>query len=89
MLGIDVKKTKEELIISWQLAKITIPLRDVIEVTEDATYAGIEDTSAIRIGTAYGTTDCILIKTVKQNLILFAYPFTVSIIETIPFPFIK
>ena len=69
MLGIHVKKTKEELIISWQLAKI--PLRDVIEVTEDATYAGVEDTSAIRIGTAYGTTDRILIKTVKQNYVLF------------------
>lgn len=70
MLGIDVK-TKEELIISWQLAEITIPLRDVIEVTEDATYAGVEVTSAIRIGTAYGTTDRILIKTVKQNYVLF------------------
>ncbi|MGQ0418249.1 SunI/YnzG family protein, partial [Bacillus sp. HC-TM] len=43
MLGINVKKTNEELIISWQLAEITIPLRDVIEVTEDATYAGVED----------------------------------------------
>lgn len=71
MLGIDVKKQKEELIISWQLAEITIPLRDVIEVTEDATYAGVEVTSAIRIGTAYGTTDRILIKTVKQNYVLF------------------
>lgn len=47
------------------------PLRDVIEVTEDATYAGVEVTSAIRIGTAYGTTDRILIKTVKQNYVLF------------------
>lgn len=54
MLGIDVKKTNEELIISWQLAEITIPLRDVI-----------------RIGTSYGTTDRILIKTVKQNYVLF------------------
>lgn len=71
MLGIHVKKTKEELIISWQLAKITIPLSDVIEVTEDVTYAGVEDISAIRIGTAYGTTDRILIKTVKQNYVLF------------------
>ncbi len=57
MLGINVKKTNEELIISWQLAEITIPLRDVIEVTEDATYAGVEEVDVIRIGTAYGTTD--------------------------------
>ncbi|MGE0993779.1 hypothetical protein ACQGR0_10965, partial [Bacillus sp. GMa5/2] len=66
-----VKKTNEELIISWQLAEITIPLRDVIEITEDATYAGVEEVDVIRIGTAYGTTDRILIKTVKQNYVLF------------------
>lgn len=71
MLGVDVKKTKEELIISWQLAEVTIPLRDVLEVTEDATYAGVEEPTAIRIGTAYATTDRILIRTVKQNYVLF------------------
>ncbi|AMR03677.1 TPA: hypothetical protein ACQ75Q_005928 [Bacillus thuringiensis] len=71
MLGINVKKTNEELIISWQLAEIIIPLRDVIEVTEDATYAGVEEVDVICIGTAYGTTDRILIKTVKQNYVLF------------------
>lgn len=43
----------------------------MIEVTEDATYAGVEDVDVIRIGTAYGTTDRILIKTVKQNYVLF------------------
>ncbi len=71
MLGIDVRKTKEELIISWQLAEVTIPLRDVLEVIEDATYAGVEEPTAIRIRTAYGTTDRILIRTVKQNYVLF------------------
>ncbi|HDR4723525.1 hypothetical protein J0835_16350 [Bacillus cereus group sp. Sample62] len=71
MLGIDVKKTKEKLIISWQFAEVTIPLRDMIEVTEDATYAGVEEPSAIRIGTAYVATDRILIRTVKQNYVLF------------------
>ena len=38
---------------------------------EDNTYAGVEEKSAIRIGTAYGTTDRILIKIVKQNYLLF------------------
>ncbi len=71
MLGINVKKTKKELIISWQLTEITIPLRDVIEVTEDDTYAGVEESNVIRIGTPYGTTDRILIKTAKQNYVLF------------------
>lgn len=71
MLGIDVKKTNEELIISWQLAKVQIPLSEIIEVTEDETYAGVEEENVIRIGTAYATTDRILIKTVKQNYLLF------------------
>ncbi|USL16730.1 SunI/YnzG family protein [Bacillus thuringiensis] len=71
MLGINVKKTKKELIISWQLTEITIPLRDVIEVTEDDTYAGVEESNVIRIGTPYGTTNRILIKTAKQNYVLF------------------
>lgn len=71
MLGIDVKKTDKELIISWQLAKIRIPLSEIIEVTEDETYAGVEEENVIRIGTAYATTDRILIKTIKQNYLLF------------------
>lgn len=71
MLGIDVKKTDKELIISWQLAKIQIPFSEIIEVTEDETYAGVEEKNVIRIGTAYATTDRILIKTVKQNYLLF------------------
>ncbi|MCW9132758.1 hypothetical protein OF830_17810 [Bacillus paramycoides] len=66
-----LKKTNEELIISWQLAKIHIPLSEIIEVAEDNTYAGVEEKDVIRIGTAYGTTDRILIKTVKQNYLLF------------------
>ncbi|MGQ0516548.1 SunI/YnzG family protein [Bacillus sp. D-CC] len=55
----------------WQLTEITIPLRDVIEVTEDDTYAGVEESNVIRIGTPYGTTDRIIIKTAKQNYVLF------------------
>ena len=66
-----MSKTDEELIISWQLAKVQIPLSDIIEVTEDETYAGVEEENVIRVGTAYATTDRILIKTVKQNYLLF------------------
>lgn len=57
MLGIDVKKTNEELIISWQLAKIQNPLSEIIEVTIATTYAGVEEPDVLRIKTAYGTTD--------------------------------
>ncbi|MBU3573323.1 hypothetical protein IUJ58_20355 [Priestia aryabhattai] len=69
-VGIDVKKTEKELIIKWQLAKFNIALEDIIEVTEDDTYGG-EEADAIRIGPPYGTTDRILIKTKKQDYILF------------------
>lgn len=66
-----MSKTDKELIISWQLAEVQIPLSEIIEVTEDETYAGVEEENVIRIGTAYATTDRILIKTVKQNYLLF------------------
>lgn len=36
-------KTKDELIISWQFSKIHIPLCEITEVTEDNTYAGVEE----------------------------------------------
>lgn len=69
-LGISVKKTEKELIIKWQFTKINIPLEEIIEVTEDDTYGG-EKIDAIRIGSPYGTTNRILIKTQKQDYILF------------------
>ncbi|MHC5531433.1 SunI/YnzG family protein [Priestia megaterium] len=69
-VGIDVKKTENELIIKWQLAKFNIALEDIIEVTEDDTYGG-EEADAIPIGPPYGTTDRIFIKTKKQDYILF------------------
>lgn len=43
MLGINVEKTKDELTISWQFSKIHIPLCEITEVTEDNTYAGVEE----------------------------------------------
>lgn len=69
-VGVDVKKTETELIIKWQLATVNIPLEEIIEITEDDTYGG-EKADAIRIGTPYGTTNRIFIKTKKQNYILF------------------
>ncbi|HWO95854.1 MAG TPA: hypothetical protein VNM45_05885 [Bacillus sp. (in: firmicutes)] len=69
-VGIHVKKTETELIIKWQLAKFNIPLEDIIEVIEDDTYGG-KEAGAIRIGPPYGTTDRILVKTKKQDYIIF------------------
>ncbi|MEE6131444.1 hypothetical protein CHN50_15520 [Priestia aryabhattai] len=70
MFGITVKKTNEQLVIKWQLSTFTIPLDDIIEIQEDDTYGGQQDDS-IRIGTPYGTTDRICIKTKKQPYLLF------------------
>ncbi|MFD3449478.1 hypothetical protein ACFDTO_33405 [Microbacteriaceae bacterium 4G12] len=69
-VGIDVKKTEKEFIIKWQLATVKIPVEEVIEIIEDDTYSG-EDAGAVRIGVPYGTTNRIVIKTQKQNYILF------------------
>ncbi|MFP9129642.1 hypothetical protein [Niallia sp. BSM11] len=55
----------------WQLTDETILNEDILEVIEDEPYAG-EDTNAIRIGTAYGTTDRTYIKMKKQNFIFYA-----------------
>lgn len=70
MLGIDVIKTTEELIIKWQLAKVNIPLNEIIEVTEDDTYAGVEKNDAIQLGHLMLQL-IILIKTKKEDYVLF------------------
>lgn len=69
-VGIEVNKSEKDLKIKWQLTEVSIPLHEIVEVVEDDTYAGA-DTSAIRIGAPYGTTDRIYIKTKKENYILF------------------
>ncbi|WP_438805061.1 SunI/YnzG family protein, partial [Priestia megaterium] len=35
---ISVRKINDNLIIKWQLSHFTIPLEDILEVTEDDTY---------------------------------------------------
>lgn len=70
MLGINIDKIDENLIIKWQLSTVTIPISEIVSITRDGTYAG-EEKSAIRIGTPYATTDRIVIKTTKEEYILF------------------
>ncbi|MEY8351214.1 hypothetical protein AALF16_23630 [Bacillus cereus] len=45
---------------TWQLAKVRILLSEMIEVTKNTTYADVEKADVIRIGTAYSTTDRIV-----------------------------
>jgi hypothetical protein len=67
---VHVSKTNENLQIKWLLSSIEIPLSDITEVVNDDTYGG-EEKSAIRIGTPYGHTDRVVIKTRARTYILF------------------
>ncbi|MGE7186488.1 hypothetical protein ACQKKK_21705 [Peribacillus sp. NPDC006672] len=70
MIGIRIEKINENLIIKWQFTKVTIPISDIMAITNDDTYGG-EGKSAIRIGSPYPATDRILIKTTEETYILF------------------
>ncbi|GLI88642.1 SunI/YnzG family protein [Bacillus subtilis] len=70
MLGINVEKSNENLIINWQLSKIEIPIKEINDVFLDLNYGG-EEKSAVRIGFPYGSTDRVVIKTANHTYILF------------------
>ncbi|AKE23646.1 UPF0457 protein YnzG [Bacillus subtilis subsp. subtilis] len=42
MLGINVEKSNENLIINWQLSKIEIPIKEINDVFLDPNYGGEE-----------------------------------------------
>ncbi|MGV7115688.1 SunI/YnzG family protein [Paenibacillus kyungheensis] len=75
MLGINVIKDDDQIIVTWQLAKIEIPIKDITAVELDDSYGGTEP-SAIRIGTPYGTTDRVIISTKSNTYILFTTNYT-------------
>ncbi|MCR6598844.1 PH domain-containing protein [Bacillus halotolerans] len=70
MIGVKVKKSKENLVINWQLSKIEIPIKEINDVFLDPNYGG-EEKSAVRIGLPYGSTDRVVIKTANNTYILF------------------
>ncbi|MGN7938694.1 SunI/YnzG family protein [Virgibacillus sp. 6R] len=70
MLGLHVMKSNDSVIIKWQLSKVEIPISDILDVSLDETYGGVEK-EAIRIGTPYGTTDRVVIKTKTKTFILY------------------
>jgi hypothetical protein len=70
MSGIKIEQLNDNLVISWLLSKIEIPISEIVEVTLDDTYGG-EEKTAIRIGTPYGNTDRVVIKTNSNAYILF------------------
>jgi hypothetical protein len=70
MSFIFVKKSIETLSIRWLFSKVDIPIKDILEVSRDYTYAG-EESTAMRIGSPYGTTDRVVIKTKSASYILY------------------
>ncbi|MEC0251800.1 SunI/YnzG family protein [Bacillus halotolerans] len=70
MIGVKVKKSKENLVINWQLSKIEIPIKEINDVFLDPNYGG-EEKSAVRIAFPYGSTDRVVIKTANNTYILF------------------
>ncbi|WP_433942938.1 hypothetical protein [Paenibacillus sp. SN-8-1] len=70
MVGINVKKLEDHLLIQWQMSSTEIPLSEIKDVFYDDTYAG-EGRDAVRIGTPYGTTDRVVISTNTKPYILF------------------
>lgn len=70
MIGIDVRKIDDKIIIRWQFSKIEIPISDILKVSLDDTYGG-KEREAIRIGTPSGTTDRVVIHTKKNTYILY------------------
>ncbi len=70
MFEVKVTKQGDAIRIKWQLVKVKVPISEIIDVTYDESYAG-ESKTAVRIGYPYGTTDRILIKTIKTNYIIY------------------
>ncbi|GKU82605.1 hypothetical protein [Niallia sp. NCCP-28] len=70
MIGIDVKRENDNVVIRHQFTKIEIPVSDIREVKLDDTYGG-ESNEAIRVGTPYGTTDRIAVETKNSSYILY------------------
>ncbi|TGB03590.1 hypothetical protein [Halobacillus salinus] len=80
MLDVKVKEKGDNVMIKWQFSKIEIPKSEIIEVISDETYSG-QERAAIRIGFPYASTERFVVKTTKEDYILFTS--SVSIKEKI------
>jgi hypothetical protein len=65
---LNVERCNENNFITFQLAKVEIPISDIKDAALDDTYGGI-DKEAIRNGTPFSTTDRVFIQQ-KQQLSL-------------------
>lgn len=70
MVGINISKKENDLVIKWQMSKTSIPIKDITSIAFDNTYGGGPN-EAVRIGTPYGTTDRLVIHTETRSYLLF------------------
>lgn len=70
MFEVKINKKDDFIIVKWQLNTIKIPISEIIDVTDDDTYAGKSKT-AMRIGYPYGTTERIIIQTVQTDYLIY------------------
>ncbi|KEK22940.1 SunI/YnzG family protein [Bacillus gaemokensis] len=70
MADINVRKSKEYLMIEWQTAEINIPLEDIVDV-DGGNNDILEKSDIVKIGKRNERSDYILIRTKKFDYALF------------------
>ncbi|MGG0214589.1 hypothetical protein [Bacillus mycoides] len=67
---ISITKSQESIMIAWQSAEITIPLKDIITIsTNDVPYNKLDH--VVYIGTPSSSKNRILVHTTNLNFIIF------------------
>lgn len=67
---ISITKSQDSIMIAWQLAEITIPLKDIITIsTNDVPYNKLDH--VVYIGTPSSSKNRILVHTTNLNFIIF------------------
>ncbi|MGI8363320.1 hypothetical protein [Bacillus cereus] len=70
MSRMSITKSKNSIMIAWQSAEITIPLKDIITIsTNDVPYHKLDH--VVYIGTPSSSKNRILIHTINLNFIIF------------------
>ncbi|MEK5251384.1 hypothetical protein MKX66_28100 [Bacillus sp. FSL R9-9530] len=70
MSRISITKSQDSIMIAWQSAEITIPLKDIITIsTNDVPHNKLDH--VVYIGTPYSSKNRILVHTTNLNFIIF------------------
>lgn len=71
MINIEIENLNDNIVISWQLANMKIPVSDIIDLRLNDTYEK-EEQGAIRIGNRQKEADRLVIKTISYTYIIFS-----------------